>query len=379
VIIGVLGGGQLGRMLALAGMPLGLRFRFLDPVPRSPASDVGDLVVGRFDDPVALDRFADGLDFATCEFENVPSEAARRIDERVPFRPGVEALKVGQDRLLETEFFSAAGLDMHPKHPAHDTRSLDEAVASVGLPCVIKSRRGGYDGRGQRVARTHEEARAAFGALGGPGVIVEAFVPFGRELSLVAVRAADGSFAAYPLVENTHVEGILRTTVAPAPNVPASLEQAARDHVRKLMDNLDYVGVMAVEFFEYEGRFLANELAPRVHNSGHWTIEGSPTSQFENHCRAVVGYPLGPTHALAPSVMVNLISVLPDPRDVLRIPGAHLHLYGKEPRPGRKLGHITITGLDPADLMRSVERVCALPGARYPHRVQNACQGKPAM
>ncbi|GJQ30597.1 MAG: N5-carboxyaminoimidazole ribonucleotide synthase [Phycisphaerae bacterium] len=363
MLIGVLGGGQLGRMLALAGVPLGMRFRFLDPSPEAPAGHVGELIVGSYEDRAALDRFAAGVDVVTYEFENVPADAAAYLAARGRVAPTPDALRVAQDRMNETHLFHACGLNLHTKVWPMERAGLSAAAASIGLPLVVKARRGGYDGKGQAIVRTLAELEAEWDRRSGRDVFLESFVPFTRELSLVAVRGEDGTFVAYPLVENVHRGGILRRTTAPAPNVSPALQQQAETHLRAIMERLGYVGVLAVEFFEHEGRLLANEMAPRVHNTGHWTIEGAATSQFENHCRAVAGLPLGDTRSLGPAVMVNLIGDIPDPRVVLAIPGAHLHLYGKAPRAGRKVGHVTLTGLDEAAVAQSLARVEALPGA----------------
>ncbi len=314
-IVGVIGGGQLGRMLALAGIPLGLSFRFLDPSADAPAAEVGELLVGEYDDPVLLDRLADGAAAVTYEFENVPVEAARRIGAI----PGAAALEASQDRLVEKELFRRLGIP---------TPKLDDEVEA--FPAILKTRRLGYDGKGQRLVETRPRTV--------PGHVLEERVPFDRELSLLAVRGADGDTRFYPLVENVHQDGILRTSRAPAPSAP---QAEAEEYGTKLLDELGYVGVLALELFDVGGRLLANEFAPRVHNTGHWTIEGAATSQFENHLRAVLGWPLGSTVSRA-STMFNLVGRVPSAAAVLAVPGAHLHLYGKEPRAGRKLGHITL-------------------------------------
>lgn len=361
MLVGVLGGGQLGRMLGLAGLPMGLRFRFLDPSPDAPAKDVGELIVGEFTDIVAVERFARGLDVATFEFENVPAETVRQVAQRTTIHPHAKALDVAQDRAGEKRFFKGAGLDVHPwaeVEALDGPHSLAAGVERVGLPAVLKTRRGGYDGKGQAVirelgplgeveSRSHPLA-SAWTSIGQHPAIVEAMVPFTRELSIIAVRGRDGSFAAYPLIENRHERGILRESRAPALGVAKEVEQAADAHCRRLMELMDYVGVLAVEFFEHDGTLLANEMAPRVHNSGHWTIEGAVTSQFENHLRAIVGWPLGDCAARGPTVMHNIIGGIPEPKDVLAVPGAHLHLYGKEPREARKIGHVTVCGEDAA-------------------------------
>jgi len=320
VTVGVIGGGQLGRMLALAGIPLGLSFRFLDPSPDAPAGEVGELLVGAYDDPALLDRLAGGAAAVTYEFENVPVQAARRVGAV----PSATALEHAQDRLVEKRLF---------RRLAIPTARIDDEVETY--PALLKSRALGYDGKGQRLVETWP------GTV--PGHVLEERVPFDRELSLLAVRGTDGDTRFWPLVENVHEGGILRTSRAPAAGAP---QAEAEEYGRRLLDELGYVGVLALELFDVGGRLLANEFAPRVHNTGHWTIEGAETSQFENHLRAVLGVPLGPT-ASRPSAMVNLIGSVPPLDELLRIPGAHVHLYGKEPRAGRKLGHVTLVEPDP--------------------------------
>lgn len=355
--IGVLGGGQLGQMLALAGIPLGHRFVFLDPAPDSasvPAAVVGRVVQGAYDDPAALREFLAAVDVVTFEFENVPAGALEKIQAMasVPVRPGVEALRTGQDRLFEKTLFREVGLLVPEFACAASAEELREAVARVGFPCVVKSRRMGYDGKGQAVLRDASGVDAAWASIGAgePGVIVEAFVTFARELSILAVRGVDGSVAAYPLVENHHEGGILRRSIAPAPGVGAGLQRAAEGYARAIMERLGYVGVLAIEFFEVAlpggQALMGNEMAPRVHNSGHWTIEGSVCSQFENHARAVAGQALGSTAmARGAAVMDNLIGVPRATADALvGRPGAAVHWYGKDPKPGRKVGHVTACG-----------------------------------
>jgi len=357
--IGILGGGQLGQMLALAGIPLGHRFVFLDPAidsPSPPASAVGRLIVGNYDDPTALREFLASVDMVTFEFENVPASALEQIQAMasVPIRPGVQALRAGQDRLFEKTLFREVGLVVPDFACAATAAELPEAVARIGVPCVIKSRRMGYDGKGQAVLRDASPAAvdAAWASIRptSPGVIVEAFVPFVRELSILAVRGIDGSTAAYPLVENRHEGGILRRSIAPAPGIGPGLQHSAEAFAFSIMRRLDYVGVLAIEFFEVVARGVptlwGNEMAPRVHNSGHWTIEGSVCSQFENHVRAVTGQPLGSTAMVCgAAVMHNLIGTArADAEAFLVNPGTNVHWYGKEPRPGRKVGHLTLTG-----------------------------------
>jgi len=358
--VAVLGGGQLGRMLGLAGIPLGLHFRFLDPSADAPALEVGDLVTGALGDEGPLDAVAAGADVVTYEWEGVPADAARFLAARVPVRPGARSLEVSQDRLLEKETFRAVGMNTPAFAAVSSRNDLDAALRVTGVPAVLKTRTGGYDGKGQRVLQSESEADDAFDELGDAPLIAESFVDFKRELSVIAVRSIDGDVACWPVVENHHVDGILRVTRAPAPGLDDALQARAETLARRLMDELDHVGVLAIELFDVDGDLLANEFAPRVHNSGHWTIEGAETSQFENHLRAVLEWPLGPTAARGASVMLNCIGTTPDPAAVLAITGAHMHLYGKEPRPGRKLGHITVTADDARDLDSRVAQIQAL-------------------
>lgn len=361
--VGVLGGGQLGRMLGLAGRALGLELTFLDPNPDSPAAAVGRLLARPYDDADALRRLAES-DVVTFEFENVPVGAVRALEASAVVRPGSRALEVAQDRLHEKTCFRSLGIATPPFEAVASWDELQAALPRVGFPAVLKTRRLGYDGKGQAVLRSESEARAAFERLGKAPLIVEGFVAFQRELSVVAARARDGQVACYPLVENHHAGGILRKTLAPAPGVTPQLQRAAAQHVERLLSHLDYVGVLALELFQVEGGLLANEIAPRVHNSGHWSIEGAHTSQFENHLRAILGWPLGSTEALSPCAMLNVIGVAPDPAAVLAVPDAHLHWYGKEPRPERKVGHVTVRAPDAAtlaDRVATLERLLASP------------------
>jgi 5-(carboxyamino)imidazole ribonucleotide synthase len=343
--IGVLGGGQLGRMLALAGYPLGLRFRFHEPAPEAPVDDLAERLVADSDE--ALERFTAGLELVTYEFENVPVELARRLERVVPVYPPPAALEASQDRLHEKALFRSLGVPTAPFAAVDGRADLDRALDEVGCPAILKTRRFGYDGKGQYLVRTPADADAAWRALGGAPLILEGFVRFERELSHLSVRGRDGAVVFYPLVENHHRGGMLRLSLAPAEGVPAALEEQARTYSRRVLEALGYVGVLAIELFQQADRLVANEMAPRVHNSGHWTIEGARTSQFENHLRAVLGWPLGPAGAAGRCAMLNLIGALPDPRAVLAVPDAHLHLYGKKPRPGRKLGHVTVCAPTP--------------------------------
>lgn len=357
--VGVLGAGQLGRMLALAGYPLGMSFVFVDPAGDATAGQLAELVVADYEDDAALRRLAE-CDLVTYEFESVPVAAAERLAQSVPVRPPPEALRVAQDRLNEKRFLGEIGIPTPRFAAVGSERELSAALGEIGAPAVLKTRREGYDGKGQRVIRSASEAGAAWRELGGVPLILEAFVPFNREVSLITVRGLDGRVAFYPLVENHHVDGMLRTSFAPAPDLTPALQAHAEEYGRALVERLDYTGVVALELFEARGELLANEIAPRVHNSGHWTIEGAKTSQFENHLRAIAGWPLGDTAACGPSAMVNLVGSVPDRARILAIPGAHLHVYAKEPRPGRKVGHVTLRADDLSGLKERVRALGAL-------------------
>lgn len=364
MIVGVLGGGQLGRMLALAGYPLGLRFRFLEPTPHAPAGMLAEVRQGTYEDPKVLDDFAAGLDRITYEFESIPVEAVRALARKVPVYPPPEALEAAQDRLNEKTLFQRLGIPVPPFAAVNSREELDAAIARVGLPAVLKTRRFGYDGKGQFVLRSADDAGRAWQMLGKLPLLLEGFVPFDRELSILAVRGTHGETAFYPLVENHHRDGILRLSLAPAPNATAVLQAQAERHATALLDALHYVGVLAIEFFEKDGILLANEMAPRVHNSGHWTIEGAETSQFENHLRAILDLPLGPAHAVGHSAMINLIGTVPDLKAIFSVPDAHLHLYGKSPRPGRKLGHVTVWVQEQHEVEERVRQVREVMGER---------------
>ena len=358
--VGILGGGQLARMMALSGAPLGLRFLVMDTVADACAGQFAPLLVGDYRDESALAEFAGKVDVATFDFENVPAESAEWLTARVPVFPNARALAVAQDRLAEKTLFRELDIPVPEFAAIASRQDLDRALAEVGVPCILKTRRLGYDGKGQFRIRALADADAAWEALGAQaatvGLIVEAFVPFERELSVVAVRGRDGGFRTWPLTENWHVDGVLSASLAPAQVDPA-LARTAIDYARRLAERLDYVGVFALELFCRDGGLLANELAPRVHNSGHWTLEGAETSQFQNHLRAVLGLPLGATHARGHACMLNWIGEMPDAAAVLGEAGGHWHDYGKEPRAGRKVGHATLRADDPQALAGALERV----------------------
>ncbi len=358
--IGILGGGQLARMLALSGAPLGMRFLALDVAPDACAAQFVPLIVADYHDTAALARFASEVDVVTFDFENVPADSAHWLAERLPVFPNPDALEVAQDRLQEKQLFQELGMAT-PEYRAVDSREdLDLACTEIGFPCILKTRRLGYDGKGQFRLRSADDIAAAWAALGRAPLILEAFIPFDRELSVVAVRAQDGEFRAYPLTQNWHADGVLSLSLAPAPNSDEVAAEAF-EFAQLLADRLDYVGVFALELFERDGQLLANEMAPRVHNSGHWTIEGADCSQFANHLRAVAGLPLGSTATLGISAMLNWVGELPDRQPVLAEPRGYFHDYGKTARVGRKVGHATLVAATPTQLAAALARVaCAI-------------------
>lgn len=356
--IGIIGAGQLGRMLALSGYPLGLRFVFVDKSEEAPGGQVGDIILGEFSDPAALRKLSDAADVITYDVENVPGDAVREAVDK-PFWPPVTALEKGQDRLLEKTMFREQGIPTPPFQAVDTLDELKAAAADIGLPAVLKTRRLGYDGKGQRLLKTETDIETAFEAIGGVPLILEGFVDFEREVSIIGVRSTNGEVRCYPLSENTHRDGILRYSIAPYND--AKLQEKAEAHVTRLLEHFEYAGVLTIEFFVKDGELMANEIAPRVHNSGHWTIEGAVTSQFENHVRAILGLPLGDTAARGPSAMINFIGEMPALEDVLKIPGAHYHSYGKDPRPGRKLGHATLTRDTREELLEALKGFPGMP------------------
>lgn len=340
--VGVIGGGQLARMLALAAPPLGVEMLALDPAPEACAGAIVPLRQAPFDDLAALHDFAVECEVVTFDFENVSAAGLQELESMRPVRPPARALALTQDRAQEKALFTRLGTAIAPYALITDLETLESARTAVAFPAILKTCRLGYDGKGQARVATPEGLDAAWAALGQVPCVLEQRVRFDRELSLVAVRGADGEMRSYPLVENIHADGILSVTLAPAV-VSAALVLQAQSCAQDVADALDYVGVFAIEFFEVEGELLANEIAPRVHNTGHWSIEGAETSQFENHLRAVAGWPLGSTAARGVSCMLNWIGELPDRQRALAVPGLHWHDYGKTARDGRKVGHATIT------------------------------------
>ena len=339
--LGILGGGQLARMMALAAHPLGVSCTVLDPSADPCAAAVATVIRGEYDDLQALYQLVRAADVVTYEFENVPVESARWLAERVPVFPPPRALEVSQDRIAEKSFFSTLGIPTAPFAEVLSRADFDRAIRDIGIPAVLKTRRFGYDGKGQFVIREAEQIDTAWQQLGGRPLILEGFVPFDRELSLLSVRGKSGECRFYPLVENEHRDGMLYRSLAPAANTGEELFERACDFAERVLTELDYVGVLAIEWFQDGPRLIANEMAPRVHNSGHWTIEGASCSQFENHVRAVCGLPLGATGPRGHSALFNLIGHRPDFDNILLPSGTHLHWYGKEPKPRRKVGHVT--------------------------------------
>jgi 5-(carboxyamino)imidazole ribonucleotide synthase len=340
--VGIVGAGQLGRMLALAGYPLGLEFLCLDPSRDAPAGQVAPLLQGAFTDRRLLRQLARRCQVVTFDWENVSVASLRAMQQAHGARicPSVAALATGQDRVAEKRLFGKLGIPTTRWRAVETRAQLERAVRLVGLPGVLKTRRLGYDGKGQAVIGTRAEAAHAWERLGGVPLIYEERVPFDCEVSIIGARSVRGELAIYPLCGNVHAQGILRLTRAPYG--PPQWRARAAAYLRRLLEHFRYAGILTIEFFVRRGRLIANEIAPRVHNSGHWTIEGAATSQFENHLRAILDLPLGDTRALGHSAMINLIGEIPPRARLLAVPGLHLHDYGKQPRPGRKVGHVTL-------------------------------------
>lgn len=362
--VGIVGGGQLGRMLALAGYPLGLEFLFLDKSADSPAGQVAPMLCGEFTDPALLETLRERSEVMTFDWENVPVEPLTRLGKAARISPPLRALAASQDRLAEKRLFTKLGIPTNDYAPVDSQRDLERAIARIGLPAVIKTRRLGYDGKGQRVLRTKQDAGNAFAALGEVPLLCEAYVPFEYEVSIIGARSTRGEIAIYPLNMNVHHEGILRLTRAPFGG--DALAKRAAMHLRAVLDHFGYTGVLTIEFFVRKGRLIANEMAPRVHNSGHWTIEGAATSQFENHLRAILGWPLGSTAARGHCAMLNLVGTLPGKWPALALPGVRWHDYGKAARPGRKLGHCTIVAPTAAKCSERAAKLVPLLGASFP-------------
>ncbi len=338
--VGIVGAGQLGRMLALAGYPLGLRCIFLDKSADVPAAQVASILIGQLEDASTLKQLALQSDVITFDWENISAASLEPLAKITAIRPSAAALQVSQDRLLEKELLKRLKIPVVAHAQVDSKEDLTRAVSDIGLPGILKTRRLGYDGKGQRIIRNSSEIADAWRELGSQALIYEKFQVFSREVSLVAARSLSGQQVFYPLAANTHVDGILRYSVAPYINM--ALARVAKTYMKRVLSVLDYVGILTIEFFIVKGKLVANEMAPRVHNSGHWTIEGCVTSQFENHLRAICGLPLGSTRPLGFAAMVNFLGQMPDRKRLLAIEGLAFHDYGKSPKPWRKLGHCTI-------------------------------------
>ncbi len=355
--IGILGAGQLARMLALAGYPLGLEFVFLDPSKDACANKLGEHLHGDYKDPRLLAELAETADVVTYEFENVSADVAEFLTSHTQVHPSPKALAIAQDRLVEKNYFRSIDIPTPDFIQVDSFDDLKQAMSSIGWPAILKSRTLGYDGKGQSVLKSADDLQEAWERLDGAPAIVEAFVPFDREVSIIAARNVSGSIVYYPLSENLHRGGILRVSKS---RYGDALQNQAEVYISRLMEALDYVGVLALELFEIDNKLIANEFAPRVHNSGHWTIEGAETSQFENHLRAILDMPLGSTAPIGKSAMVNFIGGLPEAREVLALEQAHLHLYDKSPRKGRKVAHATVRAENSEVLASLVDQLTAL-------------------
>ena len=346
--IGIFGGGQLGRMMAQAALPLNIQCTFLEASTDCPSAQLGQVIVNQ--DASAITQFIASADVFSLEFENTPLAEVDALIQQKNLFPPRQALAIAQNRLLEKALFDQLDIPVAPYRAVDSLESLEQAAQALGLPLVLKTTTGGYDGKGQFVLRTAAEIPQAWAELGPAGsLIAESFVNFSREVSIIAVRGQNGDVKTWPLAENHHHHGILSHSIVPAPN-SAALQPVAQEYITRLLQHLDYVGVLTLELFVTEQGLFANEMAPRVHNSGHWSIEGAECSQFENHIRAVAGLPLGSTAVIRPTVMVNIIGQYPKTEAILALDGAHLHLYNKTERVGRKIGHITLMPQDAAQL-----------------------------
>ncbi len=365
--VGILGAGQLGRMLALAGYPLGLDFLFLDPAKDAPAARLAPVLHGAFTDRKLLAQLARRSQVATIDWENVSVEALHALaGSGARVAPPIPAVATAQDRVSEKRLFERLNIPTTRWQAVGSRAQLERAIREIGLPGVIKTRRLGYDGKGQAFVKTHDDAQRAWEEMGTVGLIYEEWIPFDCEVSIIGARSPRGEIAIYPLNGNVHAQGILRLTRAPYG--PPRWHRLAARHLERVLTRFRYSGILTIEFFVRGGQLVANEMAPRVHNSGHWTIEGAVTSQFENHLRAILDLPLGSTRPTGYSAMLNLIGSLPPAATVLKWEGVHLHDYGKEPRPGRKVGHCTV--VEPTRLRRdrrARQLLSALaPGIRIP-------------
>jgi len=376
--VGILGAGQLARMLAQAGRPMGLEFIFLDPAEDACAAEFGEHICADWDDEVALKQLGQRSDVVTFDFENVPESSATLIESLCPVYPPPRALFKSQDRMREKTMMQELDIPVAPFHPVSSRPDLVAAVEKIGLPCVLKTRRFGYDGKGQAVLRFQEDMERAWQVLEDHELICEGFVSFDVECSIIAARGKDGRTVFWPLTQNLHRDGILAISMAPA--FDSQLQSRAEALVQRLLDHLDYVGVMALELFLKDGELLANEFAPRVHNSGHWSIDGAVTSQFENHLRAICGLPLGDAGNSSRALMFNLLGEMPayaeqHITDQDAIPGVHWHDYRKTARAGRKIGHVTVTAGSEAGLKARAAQLAAELGVAAELNLEAVMQG----
>jgi len=356
MIVGMLGGGQLSLMLAEAARPLNISVVFIDPAPDACARRVATQILADYDDPEALESLASQCDVVTYEFENIPDRAVKQLSEKLDVFPAGNALSTAQDRLNEKNQLVALDIPVPALRAIDSLGNLRQAVTDLGVPCVLKTRRFGYDGKGQFVIRSADEVTEAWEAINKAPAILEAFMPFDREVSIIAVRDQQGNHQTYPLSENIHKNSILDQSYSREADPVFS---QAEQYIGRLMDEFGYVGVLALELFQVGDQLYANEFAPRVHNSGHWTIEGTVCSQFENHMRAVAGLPLGEISLNGYSVMLNCIGDMPDVSKIIKLPGVAVHDYGKAAREGRKVGHITITAESEEALDKLLDQVKA--------------------
>lgn len=347
--IGIFGGGQLGRMMAQAALPLNIQCTFFEANIDCPSAALGQVISSKAEN--GLTDFIQSADIFSLEFENTPLADVDVLTKHKDLYPSRQALAIAQNRLLEKSLFDQLGIPVAPYKAVDSVQALTQAVAELGLPIVLKTTTGGYDGKGQFVLRDENQIEQAWLELCPAGTLIaESFVNFSREVSIIAVRGQNGDVKTWSLAENHHHHGILSHSIVPAPNSLA-LQPIAQDYITRLLNHLNYVGVLTLELFVTEAGLYANEMAPRVHNSGHWSIEGAVCSQFENHIRAVAGLPLGSTDVVRPSVMINIIGQYPKTEDILALNGAHLHLYNKDERTGRKIGHITLMPNDSGELL----------------------------
>ena len=364
--VGIVGAGQLGQMLALAGYPLGLDFLFLDPAADAPAGRVAPVLQGAFTEARLLAELSQRSEVLTFDWENISVEALRALQADTRIAPPIPALAAAQDRVSEKKLFERLKIPTTRWLAVGSRAQLARAVRDIGFPAVIKTRRLGYDGKGQAVVRTQEDAEQAFEQLGAAPLLYEELIPFDSEVSIIGARSPRGEVAVYPLNGNVHSQGILRLTRAPYG--PPRWQRLAAGYLERVLAHFRYTGILTIEFFVRGGKLIANEMAPRVHNSGHWTIEGAVTSQFENHLRAILDLPLGSTRPRGFSAMLNLIGTLPARQSILADGQIHLHDYGKQPRPGRKLGHCTLVEGSAAARDRRARRLLAqlAPGVGIP-------------